>query len=216
MHNNARCADERAAHDEILAHVLEGQDRRAHATSSSSGAFQQRESWPVATLPSGGAWLRQWASANGHRAEKRQPANAPERFGTLPGMVASRSRRPLIWRDGASRADRIGVLRGAEQGDPRAPARRSRPHTSPPRRRSRPHHPVVRDQDDGGLRSPRAVWPGDRGSAPGWYVRAVVGSSGDQQRRREHASAMAIMTRWRMPPDSLCGSHQTADGVTAS
>jgi hypothetical protein len=39
-----------------------------------------------------------------------------------------------------------------------------------------------------------------------WIVTssAVVGSSA-MSSLRSHASAMAIITRWRMPPDSWCG-----------
>ena len=62
-----------------------------------------------------GPRLRQRASANGQRPAKRQPTKLPARLGTLPEMVARRSRRDADVRDGAEQAHRVGVLRRGEQ-----------------------------------------------------------------------------------------------------
>ncbi len=45
----------------------------------------------------------------------------------------------------------------------------------------------------------------DRGSAPGWSRRAPWSARRRSAAPGRLATAMAIMTRWRMPPDSSCG-----------
>ena len=68
----------------------------------------------------------------------------------------------------------------------------------------RDHAEVVRDQDDRHLRSRRSA--SIRSRIWAWIVTssAVVGSSA-MSSFGEHASAIAIITRWRMPPESWWG-----------
>ena len=67
------------------------------------------------------------------------------------------------------------------------------------------HAEVVGDEQDRQVRARAGARGADRGSAA-WTVtsRAVVGSSAISSFGSQ-MSAIAIMTRWRMPPESWCG-----------
>ena len=71
--------------------------RSRHATSASSGAFQQRERWPVPTAASGGgsaAAVRVGEGAAAGEAAAGEPRRTG--VGTLPEIVVRRSRVALI------------------------------------------------------------------------------------------------------------------------
>src|SRR5207244_550949 len=70
-----------------------GFEKRGHATSLSSGARRQRETWPGPIAARLGAAARQAGSAKGQRGAKRHPLGGAVMFGTLPLIAASRSLR---------------------------------------------------------------------------------------------------------------------------
>ena len=113
--------------------------------------------------------LRQRASANGQRRRSGSRRSVPARLGTLPAMVASRSRRRADERDRAEQADRVGVLRRGEQ------ACRGRllddlagVHDRHVVAGLGHHAQVVGDEDDGGAGLLAQLGAAGRGSAPGW------------------------------------------------
>ena len=80
-----------------------------------------------------------------------------------------------------------------------------RVHDDDAARHRRHHAEVVGDEQDRRARGSAEVAAG-ASRICAWMVTssAVVGSSAIRSRGR-HASAIAIMTRWRMPPESWCG-----------
>ena len=163
----APSSDRRAT--KCLVTLSSAKERRAHATSASSGAFQQREACPAPRSARGGARLRQRSSANGQRVAKRQPVKAPARLGTLPEMVASRSRRADEQRNGAEQADRVWMLRRREQpGSRRLLDDLAGIHDRHVVAGLGHHAQIMGDEDDGRAGLLAQLGAADRGSAPGW------------------------------------------------
>ena len=67
------------------------------------------------------------------------------------------------------------------------------------------HAEVVRHEDDAGVRALRGARGSARGSAPGSSRRARCSARRRSGRSGSQESAIAIITRWRMPPENSCG-----------
>jgi len=76
----------------MLDQAVDLKDRDIGHDATSTGAFQHATWWPGAISRSGGGCCRQRRSANGQRGAKRQPAGWLLGLGTMPSMVARRSR----------------------------------------------------------------------------------------------------------------------------
>ena len=182
--------------------------RRSRETSV---ARQQREQTLRApTSASGGSSSRHWSMRSGQRSAKRQPGGSARRSGTMPSIVreaplgSPRGRAPA----GCSRAGRActgasAARRGLAHG--RALDDAPRVHDDDVLRVLGDDAEVVRDEQDAHRRAARCS---SRSSSRicAWMVTssAVVGSSATRS-FGSHASAIAIITRWRCPPESWCG-----------
>ena len=147
---------------------------------------------------------RRTRSRAAQRGAKRQPGGRLIRFGTLPGMTASSSSDVAHDRDRADQALRVRVQRLAEQRrDVGLLDDLAGVHDRDAVAHLGDHAQVVGDQDDrragllaGGSRIRSRIWA--------WMVTssAVVGSSA-MSSSGSQASAIAIITRWAMPPRHL-------------
>ena len=173
-------------------------ERRA---SSGRGARARRDA-----RSSGGTSVH-WSNACGQRGRKWQPCGGSSSDGGEPGIAGSRARAVAVEPgDRAQQPPRVRVLRVVEDLVERALL------DDPPG----VHHEhavgdvgddaeVVGDQDDRRRRSRRAAARSSRRICA-WIVTssAVVGSSAISS-SGEQDSAIAIITRWRMPPENSCG-----------
>ncbi len=163
---------------------------------------------------SSGTAARQSSAARSQRGAEVQPAGGASAAGDVAGdgvapAFAARGRRrvALRWRAAGQQASVYG-WRGCSNRSldaPRPPPRARR--TSPPRRCAicGHHAQVVRDEQDGHASS-RFCSRRSRSRICACTVTssAVVGSSAISSAGLQ-ASASAIITRWRMPPDIWCG-----------
>ena len=167
-----------------------------------SGIFRHLTRWfsPAGTI--GGATRRQSSNTSGQRSLKRQPSGSRSSEGTTPGMV--RSRPPALWRP------RTGI----DPSSPTVYGFLGLPKSVLASAYSimRPAYMTATCWDISAI-TPRS-WVMKRIAAPvsalsvfmrsriwAWMVTssAVVGSSAIISCGLQ-ASAMAIITRWRMPP----------------
>ena len=172
---------------------------------SSSPLRWQAARRPGATSFRAGWSVRQTSSAAGQRAREGTPGRQRGGSGGMPEICGSRRRRVAI--DGmlAARPRRVRMERHPQQLRDRRLLR-----NAPGVQHDRPlaqlpdDTQVVGDEQQGhapvthSARSRSRIWA--------WTVTssAVVGSSA-MSTDGSQASAIAIITRWRMPPDSSCG-----------
>ena len=147
-----------------------------------------------------------------HRAERAARLRSGSRAAArscsapCPRSPASRGRRRSSRGERAEQPDRVGMLRAREQRVDAAPARRPGPAyittTSSQTSATTPRSWVMRMI--AAPLSSRSLRISSRICA--WIVTssAVVGSSAISSSGSQ-ASAIAIITRWRMPPESWCG-----------
>ena len=143
--------------------------------------------------------------ANAQRGAKRQPGGGLRRSGGMPGMTSSVRRSAWMFGYAPSSAWVYG-WRGAVNTRRTGPSSAIRPaymtmtlsHVSAMTDRSW----VIRISDS--PRSCRSCSSSCRICAWTMTSRAVVGSS-PMTIAGSQASAMAIIARWRIPPDSSCG-----------
>ena len=181
--------------------------RRASSATSRPGATRARSGSSLRALA-------RCASGSDRRSGTR--AGALRRSGTSPSMACSRRRAPVACdaaRRGCSRAAR--ACTGASGGRrARAPARaRRRALRTSPRRARACSATTPRSCVMSRMLIAKPL-PADRRSSAricAWMVTssAVVGSSASRS-FGSHASAIAIITRWRWPPESWCGYASTA------
>ena len=126
-------------------------------------------------------------------------------LGTMPSMVARCVGTAVEPRDRAEQADGVGMLRAGEQlVDRRALDDLAGIHHRDLVADFGDHAEIVGDQDD--RRAARGLQLAHQIEDLRLQGDVERGGRlvGDQQPGSQ-ASAIAIMTRWRMPPDSLCG-----------
>src|SRR5258706_3108342 len=206
--HHSRAAPEPAVADvEVLDEILDAKER-AHAARTerqSTGACQHAASCPETTSASGGSSAPHLSVANGQRGAKRQPGGATSGLGTWPSMAGSlRCSRCSLGME-PSRPIVYGCCGSRNSSSTRAFST-MRPEyitaTSCASSAMTPTSCVMRMI---------AVPVSSRSSRISsricaWMVTssAVVGSSAINSFGL-HASAIAIIARWRMPPESLCG-----------
>ena len=134
-HADQLAPQQTARHRKMLDQAIDLKDRRLAHAAASTGAFQQATRWVGLMSRSGGDASRQRPSANGQRGAKRQPFGWLLAPGTVPSIVASRSRSTSRRGIEPSSPMRVGMLRIDEEVARPRRFRRSGRHTSPARRR---------------------------------------------------------------------------------
>ena len=181
--------------------------RPAPAVSASRGAFQHAARWRRAPPRAGPA--RRCGTARrrtGSAAAKRQPGGRSQRARHLAFDRRQARLLDVEARDRAEQADRVRMLRRMRTGPATGACSTTRPAyittTSSATSATTPRSWVMRMTAVPVSRCRVRM----RSRICAWIVTssAVVGSSAIS-RRGSQASAMAIIARWRMPPESLCG-----------
>ena len=189
---------------------------RRHAAcspASSRSACQQADQWRGAICSPGAAADRSGsvASASAQRGAKAQPGGRSFSAGTMPGISASRvARRRLAsssqLRDRAEQAARIGVQRRGRTASATAASSTLRPAYMTMTRcavsATTPRSWVISTTAVPSRAAGRGSGPG---SAPGSSRRAPWSARPRSAPCGLQASAMAIIARCRMPPESWCG-----------
>src|SRR5436190_1242185 len=215
MHPGAGAAEEPAADREALVHVAD-LDQRSEARHTRMHAAV----WRAAFSSSAGSSSAQRLMAFGHRSRKWQPLGRRSRSGTWPGIVSSRSRRSLptpgierssAWVYGCSGRSKISSTEACSTIRPAYMIATSSACSA-----TTPRSCVI-SSSAMPWRS-RSVRRRSRISA--WMVTssAVVGSSAIST-CGSHEMAIAIITRWHMPPESRCGysrARRTGSGIPTS
>src|ERR671935_64830 len=204
LHGAARAPKEPAPHREVLDQPPGAKQWLVH-----SGASQQAAACCGVISMSGGTSWRHFSTAKGQRGWKRQPGGNAAAFGTKPWMAASRScsrcrrgmepRSPIVYGCCGSAKSRSTLQRSITW-----PAYIT--ITSSASSAITPRSCVMRM-----IAVPSSARNARMSSRIcAWIVTssAVVGSSAIKSRGLQ-ASAMAIITRWRMPPESWCGYSRT-------
>src|SRR6516165_317667 len=198
-----------AAQREMLLEIVDFEQDRGHAATVALAAKWQAAKCAGAFSSSAGATCRHRSRANAQRLANTQPAMRCLRFGTTPGISAN-----LVCA-AASEAPSLGTALSR----PRVYGCRGERNSSATGASStlRPAY-ITMTRSATSATTPRS-WVMRMMAAPtrclrsvmrlricAWMVTssAVVGSSAIRSFGRQ-ASAMAIITRWRMPPDSWCG-----------
>ncbi len=145
-------------------------------------------------------------AGRGQRGANAQPGDGSSRDGGLPGMARSGSSSVSSSRGSESSRARVYGCAGAANSTSTGACSTARPpyitSTSCATRATTPRSCVIMT-----TASPRSSWiraSSSRICACTVTSSAVVGSSA-MSSSGSQASAMAIITRWRMPPENWCG-----------
>ena len=178
---------------------------------NSSPGWKQATRWSGATSRSGGTSLYVVSSARGQRSANAQAVHGPSSDGTRPGISCSLpfwSRCPAAGSRRAGRACTGAAARAKSSSTGASSTLRPAYMTSTRSARSAttPRLCVIST-----IAVPsRSRMSRIRSRMPAWIVTssAVVGSSATSN-FGSHASAIAIITRCRIPPESWCGYSST-------
>src|SRR5438552_4781161 len=215
-------AREQAATDrEVLLEVANLEERLWHGVASQYR--KQATLWPGRTSLRGGVFSKCMGLASAQRGAKRQPGfSGPRRVGTVPGI-------------GSSFCLFVAAMsmRGIERSSPCVYGCSGSLNSSPTGASSTTWAPYITTTRCAVSAMTPMSWVISMMAMPSlalssfsssricaWMVtsRAVVGSSAIR-RFGLHDSAMAIMMRWRMPPESWCGysfTRRSAFGMCTS
>src|SRR5947199_2231158 len=199
--------EETAADREVLLEVLDLEEGLCHGVASQYR--KQATLWPGRTSLSGGVLSKCIGLASAQRGAKRQPGfSGPRRVGTVPGIGSS-----FFLLVAAT------SLRGIERSSPCVYGCSGSLNSSPTGASSTTCAPYMTTTRWAVSAMTPMSWVMSMMAIPSlafssfsssricaWMVTssAVVGSSAIR-RFGLHESAMAIITRWRMPPESWCG-----------
>ncbi|EAU65581.1 conserved hypothetical protein [Stigmatella aurantiaca DW4/3-1] len=207
LHRAANAPQQPSAHREVRLHVPYLEQGLTHG--AGTGLWHAAD-WPSRLSSRRGSTWAQTSSARSHRSRKRQPPGRRRRLGTMPGMALNRLRSPpasTSWKEGMER-NRPAVYGWAGRAKRAFTGACS---TTRPAYITTTASQLSATTPRSWVMSitaiPRSAWSRlSRSRICAWIVTssAVVGSSA-MSSCGPHARAMAIITRWRMPPESWWG-----------
>src|SRR5215470_3743561 len=208
VHARDLAREEAATDREVLLEIADLEEGLCHGVASQYR--KQATLWPGRTSLSGGVFSKCMGFASAQRGAKRQPGfSGPRRVGTVPGIGSS-----FFLLVAAT------SIRGMERNSPCVYGCSGSLKSSPTGASSTTCAPYMTTTRCAVSAMTPMSWVISMMAMPSlafsslsssricaWIVtsRAVVGSSA-MRRFGLHDSAIAIMTRWRIPPESWCGS----------